>query len=689
MSLCRAAWMYKDGARTLTQFFTFLLFTTCLVTTSNAFSYQSDDDIAPPPLSLSFTPSADRVRLGQPLTIRCELNAADDQTGKENVENGISMFLHCPVAPWGAFCFQNCKSACSNEAPERCPFEKQLSSVVCRAVVTPNGRVTYEYTVPSLTKEWLGILPSGKRAESGFSCKWAGVITPQVWLSQSSEPLPVRPQAVISPPPPPPKTDPVRPQITTTPKVLPPARVPQTEKPAIVTPSEVDERTAAITREILIVGAIVIVFISIMLNIFCCIRCALIRQYSKSKGPVHMQHIFCMAEEIRNARLVRQSRQLWNGTHEQWQQQKLEHCRLQQALHEGSVTGGSGIMVGHPRSMMGLESYNQSVLLGPDLIMNPSTQTAAFSDTNSNTTGGVDRCTTDARVTTMSSGSAFSLVPNPNIPWAFTTSDQRNPNVPPMIIVPGPNGLQLQPNSSQKQLASAVASFCMQQQQQLAELQQRINVQDVISSQHMGSDGMGSCMGSAGNPDPSILDQYQPSSSGISTMRQNSISREPLLSTTPQMQKGSPKNHSQSIASPANISQQQLEESLRQLPKEILLPLLLNRNQPMGSSQPHLPTMTDINRLNNSNSNPQLMHTTVPSYSLHNASISQSDSGTASGSGQLSGETNSKNLSDPKQTTVNRTGSTKRFPTSGPRGMGDAESGILPQSSASSDACKP
>ncbi|VDP70772.1 unnamed protein product [Echinostoma caproni] len=148
------------------------------------------------PLSISFDPPADRVRLGAPLTVRCELASVDTGSRVQGpVTDGVSMLLHCPIAPWGSFCFLNCKSACADEEPGKCPFLRDLGNVSCQKIVTQEGLVRYEYKIPRLTKQWL---TRREAQEPGFYCRSAGLKTPEVWLtaSKDSPPPAVKPVPV-------------------------------------------------------------------------------------------------------------------------------------------------------------------------------------------------------------------------------------------------------------------------------------------------------------------------------------------------------------------------------------------------------------------------------------------------------------------------------------------------------------
>lgn len=147
------------------------------------------------PLSLNFDPPADRVRIDTPLTVRCELSTMDTEARVQGaLTDGVSMLLHCPIAPWGSFCFLNCKSACANEEPGKCPFIEDLGNVTCQKIVTQEGHVKYEYTISRLTKRWI---TQRDASEPGFYCRSAGLKTPEVWLQEASDPPVAKPGVIL------------------------------------------------------------------------------------------------------------------------------------------------------------------------------------------------------------------------------------------------------------------------------------------------------------------------------------------------------------------------------------------------------------------------------------------------------------------------------------------------------------
>ncbi|TPP67556.1 hypothetical protein FGIG_10469 [Fasciola gigantica] len=633
------------------------------------------------PLSLNFDPPADRVRLDAPLTVRCELSTGDtDSRVQSPVTDGVSMLLHCPIAPWGSFCFLNCKSACADEEPGKCPFIGDFGNVTCQKVVTQEGYIKYEYTIPRLTQRWLTHRDSN---EPGFYCRSAGLKTPEVWLTKTKDPPDAKPSVFLPnfQNPPIQRAGPETPALSVDSNRSGPEPNPSrevsfpknsassaqsnreadykgklnsdAEETIVIQKSDLEAKTAAITREILIVGAIVIVFVSVILNVFCCIRCALIRQYSKTKGPVHMQHLFCMAEEIRNARLVRQVRGgsqpggAGGGTGvtssllvDHWDQSKSDGYRFGHSIPDGSFASGSRILI--PNPSITLDPYHtsaggqSSIIHGSEVIMNSNCAptgmliSGAFSDTNSNKTAGVDvhtRYMPDGRIATLQSGSAFSLVSaagmHPNASSSVAGSDRRS-KASSLVMAPGQQVVQLWgPAPGQKHLITSVPAGYYIQSHQM----------EITGSQAMGSDGLGSCLDSTGQPDNSVLEPYQPSSSGISTLRRNSSSNKGPLPGTQDM-KG--------LSSPPNIHQQQQqaitspdESSVSFTTTAVEPSPMLNRTQPMGLSQPQLTNPALMARLNSSNSNPQLMHNFTPVYALIGTPISHSDSGTGSGSGPL------------------------------------------------------
>ncbi|KAF7262651.1 hypothetical protein EG68_00099 [Paragonimus skrjabini miyazakii] len=562
------------------------------------------------PLRISFSPPANQARLGAALTVRCEVSPNSD------IDSRMSMFLHCPIAPWGAFCFQNCKSACVSEAPGQCPYEKLLGGVTCRTVITQGGQVTYEYTIAKLTTEWLGISPTGERSEWGFFCKSAGSRTPQIWLSQTAKndiekEIPAKTTTTFS------TTTttkaPARPPLPPNPNLLVDDAPTDMDKEAkiIITPNELNERTNAVLRELLVVGAIIVVFLSFAVNVFCCIRCALIRQYTKSKGPARMQHVFCMADEIGNARRGRQALpgDQWTvGSQGNWYQKQLEQQHLAHGFREGSFISDSRLLVGPNAHLANTPAF---FAIPPELLHGAPLQGATFSDTNSNTTASVDVHTRSGKedssvAAPVINGSAFSLSQGAKHP-----NTERRSKTSSLVLVPGPMGYQLvSAQTSQNPLTAAVASYCLQQQQNLNELQQQLNAQEYVLSANLSSDGVPSCVGSVGNPDSTGLEPYQPSSSEISTLRQNGAHGDPLASMNVLVTTSTPSNGRSTVVRSTNGLAS------------------TNLSQMSVSSQPQSQTpSTPVRRLSTSNSN---------SHMENSPNASQSDSGLGSGSGQLS-----------------------------------------------------
>ncbi|KAA3680766.1 uncharacterized protein DEA37_0012388 [Paragonimus westermani] len=562
------------------------------------------------PLHISFSPPANQARLGAPLTVRCEVSPNSD------IDSRTSMFLHCPIAPWGAFCFQNCKSACVSEAPGQCPYEKLLGGVTCRTVITQGGQVTYEYTITKLTTEWLGISPRGERSEWGFFCKSAGARTPQVWLSQTvgvdmeektlkETTTPISTTTI--------STEPGRPPAPLNPNLPVEGTLTEMDRETkiILTPNELNERTNAVLRELLVVGAIIVVFLSFAVNVFCCIRCTLIRQYTKSKGPVRMQHVFCMADEIGNARRGRQALtgDQWTvGSGDNWYQKQLEQQRLTHGFREGSFASDSRLLVGPNAHLANTPAF---FAIPPELLHGARLQGATFSDTNSNTTASVDVHTRSGKeegpvAAPIINGSAFSVSQG-----AKHGHSERRSKTSSLVLVPGPMGYQLvSAQTSQNPLTAAVASYCLQQQQNLNELQHQLNAQEYVLSANLSSDGVPSCVGSVGNPDSAGLEPYQPSSSEISTLRQNGAYGDPLASMSVLATTSTPSNGRATVI-----------RSINGLAST-------NLSQLSVTSQPQSQTpTTSVRRLSTSNSNSQMENS---------PNASQSDSGLGSGSGQLS-----------------------------------------------------
>ncbi|CAH8634187.1 unnamed protein product [Heterobilharzia americana] len=537
------------------------------------------------PLTISFIPPSDQVLLNEPLIIRCEVNTLNSERSdsNKNILSGYSMFFLCPIAPWGKFCFHNCQSACVGENPGKCPYEKELGLVKCRTVVTQQGHIFYEYTIPSLTNAWLGSdnlninnnAANGYQRIEGFSCKTAGLKTPQIPL------ILARPTETT---------------ITTLMSHIPittkKTKAPATRSPTVllsvnngVNKSSSEEKTnrringdssnqltqqdvsqsittisgdlkAALTREVLIIGAIIFVFISLIVNVFCCIRCALIRQYSKTKDRVHMQHLFCMAEEIRNARIVKQINGKGRGyrdkleknqSQEQRLQQQQQQIRLANLLHDGNTTaaGSSLLMMNKLQPQPnGYESYQPSIDYGSEYVTGLNYPGMAFSD---NQSSGLPadihlRYLPDGKSGNRQSISAFSLVPG-QLPMTWTNNNNNSNESHRRSISSvqrmGTNSLAS--HSSQQQIAAAVTNFYLQHQQHFMELQNHLNnnTETGIVNQ-LGSDGMGSCFGSIGQPDSSILSETNiiPSNSGgqdsghcESVITENLVNHSPMINT--------------------------------------------------------------------------------------------------------------------------------------------------------------
>ncbi|CAH8554438.1 unnamed protein product [Schistosoma turkestanicum] len=670
------------------------------------------------PLTISFNPPADQVLLNQPLIIRCEVHSLNNErvdSNKNILTGGYSMFFQCPIAPWGKFCFHNCQSACVGENPDKCPYEKELSLVKCRTAMTDQGYLFYEYTITNLTKSWLGLNNNNHEQIDGFSCKTAGLQTPRI------------PLVIIQPP------------IDTLSKTLDLSKT-----KSIVTPSssvkmnankslsneQQDESVqlkngvnqsmkainsdikAALTREILIIGAIIVVFISVVLNVFCCIRCALIRQYSKSKDRAHMQHLFCMAEEIRNARIVKQingkSRSFRDKLEleQTYQQQQQPPNHLMNLLHENNnkagINGSNNLLFMNkiqPQTN-GYESYQPSIDYGSEYLAGLNAPGLVFNDNQSSSTTGLPadvhlRYLPDGKSGNRQSISAFSLLPNQcPMPWtngshgngahnnntaaaaaaaaaaANATIEAHRRSISSLQRHTG-NSFASQ-HSSQQQITAAVTNFYLQHQQHFRELQNHLNsTADNVTVNQLGSDGMASCFGSIGQPDSSILSEVvnnnQITSNSMhceSMLTGNLINHSPVISIRNGNNNILLKNTLTSSNSPL-VHANNANQSTYMIPMDSTTNQItnqnfptnnnnksspnINRTQPIGSSQSQL--VAFMNRLNYNNNNAQIL-TNLPinmSTPPGGTLNSQSDSGAGSGgSGKVSMDSSENRMNTPK-----------------------------------------
>ncbi|CAH8866747.1 unnamed protein product [Trichobilharzia szidati] len=691
---------------TMRIFITFLVICTSLHQTfTKPLDIESDT-----PLTISFNPPADQVLLNEPLIIRCEVNTMNNErldSSNKNILSGYSMFFLCPIAPWGKFCFHNCQSACVGENPGKCPYENELGLVKCRTVVTQEGHIFYEYTIPSLTKPWLGLDLSDSKNPSnnnddiagrdnekkkGFSCKTAGLKTPNIQLILAKPPV-TTPKPVQLPP------------LTTQPAktltVINPTNKSISDKSGKLNQDAVNPKTqedvnqsirainadlkAALTREILIVGAVIIVFISVIVNVFCCIRCALIRQYSKTKDRVHMQHLFCMAEEIRNARIVKQINgkgrsyrdrlESHQSSHYQQQQQQQQQLRLTNLLHDGSTPGGGSSLLMMNKiqpQVNGYESYQPSVDYGSEYVTSLNCPVVGYSD---NQSSGLPadinlRYLPDGKSGNRQSMSAFSLV-HGQLPMIWPNGNNNN-NISSDLhrrsisSVQRGGGNSISSHASQQQIAAAVTNFYLQHQQHFMELQNHLNntTAETSTVNQIGSEGMGSCFGSIGQPDSSILSDLNviptnsggpDSGNGDSIITSNLVNNNNSPVTMNRSNGNNNNNNSNNVflkgkSSPSRTSittvnnqsnylistdhtfnpTNQISANFRNVSP------IVNRSQPIGSSQSQLAVL--MNKLNYTNSsNPQILANMCTNASTPVGTLnSQSDSGAGSGSGKVS-----------------------------------------------------
>ncbi|TNN20574.1 hypothetical protein EWB00_003752, partial [Schistosoma japonicum] len=343
----------------------------------------------------------------------------------------------------------------------------------------------------------------------------------------------------------------------------------------------------ALTREILIIGAIIVVFISVVLNVFCCIRCALIRQYSNSKERAHMQHLFCMAEEIRNARIVKQINGKGRGYRDKIEQQQQQHQQQQQQqqqqlhgltnlLHDTHGGGSSLLLMNKIQSQSnGYESYQPSIDYGSEYMPGINCPGYTFKDNHSSSGVPIDlyqRYLPDGKSGNRQSISGFSLIPG-QIPISWTNGSSNGINHNTInneahhrsissiqrtdichgignnrgggvggvaggggggSFGDGNNSLASQ-HSSQQQITAAITNFYLQHQQHFLELQNHLNNNLETSTIHqLGSDGITSCFDSIDQPDSSNLSEINNNHSfninNFDKINYQSINQSPLIS---------------------------------------------------------------------------------------------------------------------------------------------------------------
>uniref|UniRef100_A0A5K4FAF9 ZP domain-containing protein n=1 Tax=Schistosoma mansoni TaxID=6183 RepID=A0A5K4FAF9_SCHMA len=622
------------------------------------------------PLTISFNPPIQQIQLNQPLIIKCEVHSSyNNNNNNKNILNSYSMFFQCPLSPWGKFCFHNCQSACISEKPNQCPNEYELSLIKCRTSITNQGYLFYEYTIPNLTKTWLTYKGNGNNDTvamvtnqvDGFSCKIAGLQTPLIPLRimNTNEIPPIKilesiktKETFLSP-----GTQSIISMGTNFNKTISNEyhELSQIKNGMNQSIKGINyELKAALTREILIIGAIIIVFISVILNVFCCIRCALIRQYSKSKDRPHMQHLFCMAEEIRNARIVKQINgkgysyrdKIDHEQHHQLQQHQQQH-RLTNYLHDGHKTSGRGsslfLMNKIQPQSNSYESYQPSIDYGSEYLNSLNCHGLILNDNQSSNGLPNDiplRYLPDGKSGNRQSISAFSLIPGQlPISWInHTTNIDTHRRSISSIQRNGTNNSLISNHSSQQQITEAVTNFYLQHQEHFKELQNHLNNQNnTIETNPLNSDGINSCIDSIGQPDSSILSE-------INIIPSNLINCESPITNNHHQ------NH-QNQASIKNIIPSTMNQlSTYMIPMDSTNHLIqnysssnINRTQPIGSSQSQLITL--INKLHNSN-NSNITTTTTNNNNgnslVHNEQTfndtlnSQSDSGACTGSGKIS-----------------------------------------------------
>ncbi|VDO88993.1 unnamed protein product [Schistosoma margrebowiei] len=380
-----------------------------------------------------------------------------------------------------------------------------------------------------------------------------------------------------------------------------------------------------------------------------------------------MQHLFCMAEEIRNARIVKQINGKGFNYRDKlgYEQQQQQQQHLGTLLHDGhklNKKGNSLLLMNKIQSQSnGYESYQPSIDYGSEYLTGINCPGLLFNDNQSSNGLSNDihlRYLPDGKSGNRQSISAFSIVPG-QFPISWTHHNNSNSNIEShrrsISSLQRNGGNSLTSNhSSQQQITEAVTNFYLQHQQHFKELQNHLNNTntitttnnnnsniDTVTMNQLGSDGINSCFGSIGQPDSSIL-------SDINNNPLNVINCE-----SPIMNKHNNDNHI-ILNNIIPLTNSSMNSSNYIIPINSINPLInnytnqltpnINRIQPIGSSQSQLITLmnklnytTNNNTTNNNNNqsihNEQILnHLTTLSDTLN----SQSDSGAGSGSGKIS-----------------------------------------------------
>lgn len=311
-----------------------------------------------------------------------------------------------------------------------------------------------------------------------------------------------------------------------------------------------------------------------------------------------MGHLFCMDEEIRNARTVH------NFYSNNYNQSISPYVPYKSPINETSL------MI-HPNEQCHLltkkstDSYQHSMPFNSDYPINDSHLSNDF----------YSRYVPEGKPNSYlspypKSNSRFSIISNPHNPLAWTND----------LPAPSQNLNESLKGSlsSHQQIASAFASFYLQNPQHFQALQQHLNTSDIDA---------GSCFESTGQPDNLSM---------LSSTKLGHLDSESMISHCPLAKTDSfcSKSHKNS-----NYLGRQIETN-HQNRMHLVGPIKFDRFQPMGSSQPQL-----ILQMANS-----VMTTNggavggIKGEVIGNTLASQSDSGLASGSGKISIDLDSKNL---------------------------------------------
>nr|VZI27877.1 unnamed protein product [Spirometra erinaceieuropaei] len=263
------------------------------------------------PLSISFSQNTEAVVLNEPLTIRCHVNT---RLKEAELITRSSMNFYCPLMNKTTFCFQNCQmfTVCKENGRVSCQRVRGLGDVSCRIVRHEDWQLVYEYTVPRLTADWL----ASDDPNRGFSCASAGQSTRTIRLHQrrrlpdtdSMRPAPITTTSTVPP---------TVASISTTPvstglvasgsagsAVRRNSQPPHTQKSPFVEYLDGNPLGRSQMGTITFI-ALIALALSVFINIFCCIRCVLIRQYISSDTRALMKSCFCMKKEIINGRASR------------------------------------------------------------------------------------------------------------------------------------------------------------------------------------------------------------------------------------------------------------------------------------------------------------------------------------------------------------------------------------------------